>query len=257
MNKKNWIVILVIIAAVVITSIFVSMKKTEEPLVDVDSQSEESLISIRKNLIDELEMTNNPEKIEKIKETVSDINMKILMSPVIDDCSVEYVVQPRDTLTNIAKKYGTTVGLIQRINGISGHIIFPKQKLKVHTCKFSLAVDKSQNILLLKQNGQVIKTYQVSTGKDNCTPVGKFKVVSKLENPTWFKTGAVIPPDSPDNLLGTRWLGFDIQGYGIHGTKDEDSIGQQVSQGCVRMRNEDVEELYDLISVGTEVVIVD
>ena len=58
-------------------------------------------------------------------------------------------------------------------------------------------------------------------------------------------------------VLGTRWMGFDITGYGIHGTTEPDKIGQQVTAGCVRMRNEEVEELYTLIPVGTEVTIQD
>jgi lipoprotein-anchoring transpeptidase ErfK/SrfK len=67
----------------------------------------------------------------------------------------------------------------------------------------------------------------------------------------------VVPPRSPENFLGTRWLGFNIPKYGIHGTIYPELIGQSVSGGCVRMRNEDVEELYAIIPVGTKVVIKD
>ena len=67
----------------------------------------------------------------------------------------------------------------------------------------------------------------------------------------------MIPPESPDNALGSRWLGFDIKGYGIHGTLQPDKIGQQVTAGCVRMRNADVEELYRILPYATEVVITD
>jgi lipoprotein-anchoring transpeptidase ErfK/SrfK len=87
--------------------------------------------------------------------------------------------------------------------------------------------------------------------------VGTFKITTKLENPVWFKAGAVIPPESPDNVLGTRWLGFDIEGYGIHGTVEPDKIGQQVTAGCVRMRNHEVEELYKILPRNTEVTVVD
>ena len=66
-----------------------------------------------------------------------------------------------------------------------------------------------------------------------------------------------MPPESPENVLGTRWMGFDIPGYGIHGTVEPKAIGQQVTAGCVRMLNEQVEELYSILPVGTEVVIVD
>jgi lipoprotein-anchoring transpeptidase ErfK/SrfK len=118
-------------------------------------------------------------------------------------------------------------------------------------------VDKSQNLLFLKRNGEVVKTYVVSTGKDNSTPIGTFKIVNKLENPTWYKAGAVIPPDSPDNILGSRWLGFDLKGYGIHGTTEPNNLGEQVTLGCVRMKNQEVEELFDIVPLGTEVIIID
>ena len=51
-----------------------------------------------------------------------------------------------------------------------------------------------------------MKTYRVSTGKDNSTPIGTFKIVSKLVNPVWYSQGAIVPPESPENVLGTRWL---------------------------------------------------
>ena len=89
------------------------------------------------------------------------------------------------------------------------------------------------------------------------SPVGTFKVVNRIPNPVWYTQGAVVPPESPENVLGTRWLGIDKQGYGIHGTTEPEAVGKQVTAGCVRMRNPDVEELFDIIPVGTEVTIVD
>ncbi|MBD3246133.1 MAG: L,D-transpeptidase family protein [Candidatus Omnitrophica bacterium] len=203
------------------------------------------------------ERMDNSAKLNDIQQKIEDVNIRILFSPVPTECSTTYTVEPNDALVKIAKKFDTTVNLIKRANNLESDIIIPGQELKVNTCPFSLAVDKSQNLLFLKQEGEILKTYTVSTGKNNSTPVGTFKVVNKLKNPTWFRTGAVIPPDSPENILGTRWMGFDVTGYGIHGTKDPDNLGKQVTLGCVRMRNSDVEELYDIIPTGTEVTIID
>ena len=125
------------------------------------------------------------------------------------------------------------------------------------TAPFSIVVDKSQNTLILKTDEEIIKTYIVSTGINNSTPVGNFKIINKLSNPTWFKAGAVVAPNSPDNILGSRWLGFDLPGYGIHGTTDPQSLGKQVTQGCVRMSNSDIEELYAVVPIETEVTIYD
>ena len=102
-----------------------------------------------------------------------------------------------------------------------------------------------------------MKKYSVATGKKNCTPVGEFKITDKLVHPTWFKTGAILPPGSPENALGTRWMGFDKPSYGIHGTIEPKSIGTQASEGCIRMLNEEVEELYSMVPVGTKVIIQD
>ncbi|MBI3321107.1 MAG: L,D-transpeptidase [Candidatus Omnitrophica bacterium] len=133
----------------------------------------------------------------------------------------------------------------------------PQQKLKVPKGHFSIVVDKSQNQLLLTEDNQFVKNYSVATGKENSTPAGTFKIVTKIPNPVWYKQGAVVPPESPENILGTRWLGIDKPGYGIHGSIDPEAIGKQVTAGCVRMRNHDVEELFDIVPVGTDVTVVD
>jgi lipoprotein-anchoring transpeptidase ErfK/SrfK len=131
------------------------------------------------------------------------------------------------------------------------------QKLKVPTYKMTLWIDKSDNTLTLKADNEVLKTYVVATGTNNSTPVGAFKITDKLENPTWYNSGAVVPPGSPENGLGTRWMGITAKGYGIHGTIEPEKLGQQVTAGCVRMKNEEVEELYSWIPPGTEVTIQD
>lgn len=219
--------------------------------------AQDKLVEANKTLKLILPSLSNPKKIEGVRKKIEKINMRILFSPVLDECSKEYIVKRNDNLIKIAKQFNTCVGLIKRANGLKSHIIKPEQKLKVNICKFSLVIDKSQNMLFLKRNNEIIKTYLVATGKDNSTPVGVLKITNKLENPTWFKTGAVIPPGSPENILGTRWLGLSIKGYGIHGTKEPEKIGEQITLGCVRMRNEEVEEIFSIVPVGTEVMIVD
>lgn len=191
------------------------------------------------------------------QKKLDDLNMKIIFSPLIIGPSREYEVKPLDTLTKIAKQFNTTVELLEKSNSLSSDRITPGKKLKVWMGKFSVLVDKSQNILILKSNDEIIKTYNVSTGLNNCTPIGTFKIINKLVNPTWYKAGAVVSAESSENILGTRWLGFDKAGYGIHGTTDPNSIGKQATAGCVRMLNNEVEELYSLLPQGTEVVITD
>jgi len=199
----------------------------------------------------------NSKSTQKVKENFEKISMKLLFSPVITDGSIGYTVQPGDTLVEIANRYKTTAELLARSNNLDNNMIAPGQTIKVLTAKLSLLVDKSENKLYLIKDKETIKTYTVSTGANNCTPVGKFKVEEKMISPVWFKVGAVVSPDSSEYELGKYWMGLSVKGYGIHGTKDENTIGKQITKGCVRMMNNDVEELYSIIPSGTEVEIVD
>lgn len=266
MRRLHIIIIAGAVVLVFISSlIFSSKSKTETITGKKSSYLKEADNAYREGEFTEAKIlyVKAKETVEKVSELgkiqgrIEDINIKIIFSSVPDECSTKYTVKPKDALIKIAKKFNTTVGLIKKANGLKSNIIRPGQKLKVNTCRFSVAVDKSQNLLFLKRKGEIVKTYIVSTGKDNNTPIGDFRIVNKLLKPTWFKTGAVIPPDSPENILGSRWMGFDLKGYGIHGTTEPDNLGKQITLGCVRMKNEDVEELFDIVSVGTEVTIVD
>ena len=202
------------------------------------------------------DFSNSPEAVNWQKKC-EDLNIKLLFSSALTPKSVIYEIKPGDTLTKIAQAFKTTVELIKKSNNISDDKIFPGRKIKVWTAAFSIVVDKSENILMLKADEEVVKIYIVSTGANNSTPVGSFKIVTKLVNPTWFKAGVVAEPGSPENILGSRWLGLSVPSYGIHGTIDPQSLGRQVTQGCVRMANADVEELYTIVPEGTEVTIVD
>ena len=191
------------------------------------------------------------------QKKIEAINIKLLFSSELTPKSIIYEIRPGDTLNKIAREYKTTTELIMKSNNINDALIIPGRKIKIWTAPFNILVNKSQNILLLKDNEDIVKTYIVSTGKNNCTPVGTFKIVNKLPNPTWFKAGAVVPAESAQNVLGTRWMGFDLAGYGIHGTVEPKELGKQVTQGCVRLCNADVEELYSIVPVGTEVTIIE
>ena len=204
-------------------------------------------------------MEDNPDykNIEQVQKELYDLNMKVLFSNIQTPGTVVHEVGVGDTLGKISRKYNVTMDLIKASNGMTKDSVNVGQKLRIWTGVFSIRVDKSQNALMLKSGEDVLKVYSVATGANNKTPVGVFKIVTKLENPVWYKTDAVIAPESPQNVLGTRWMGFDIKGYGIHGTVEPDKMGQQVTAGCVRMRNEDVEELYKIVPRNTEVTIVD
>jgi hypothetical protein len=100
------------------------------------------------------------------------------------------------------------------------------------------------NELIVFKNNKVIKRYYVASGtEESPTPIGLFKVEKKSES--W------------GGGFGTRWLGLNVPWgqYGIHGTNKPSLIGKNVSGGCIRMRNKDVESLFELIPTGTMVYI--
>ncbi len=167
-----------------------------------------------------------------------------------------YSVQPGDTFKKISLRYGTTTELIKAVNRIKGDRLRIGQRLFIPDQAFTIEINKTLNCLYLKTGDVLIKAYPVSTGKSaEQTPVGVFLIQSRYPYPTWFHKGVVVPAASPDNYLGSRWLGFDKPQYGIHGTIFPELIGQSVSKGCIRMKNEDVEELYEFIPIGTVVII--
>lgn len=107
--------------------------------------------------------------------------------------------------------------------------------------------------LALIEDGQVARLYDAAVGAAKSpSPVGDFAIVTRIPNPTYYTPGKVTPPGK-SNPLGTRWMGLTLKGYGIHGTNVPSSIGKAASHGCIRMRNRDVEELFELVSVGDRV----
>ncbi len=195
--------------------------------------------------------------IADVQKKLGDLNISILFSPVVTSKDTLYKVQPGDTLYKISKRFNTTVELIKRSNALTSDTIKAHSKLKVTNQKFNIIIDKSQNTLNLLSGDEAVKVYTVSTGENNTTPVGTFQIVNRIIDPVWYTQGAIVPSDSPKNILGSRWMGFSIPGYGIHGTIEPESVGKQATKGCIRMLNQDVEELFTIIPTGTEVTIVD
>ncbi len=166
-----------------------------------------------------------------------------------------YVVQDGDQLAVIAQNYYVPWQYLARLNRTNPRSIQAGQKLKVIKGPFAAVIDLSDFELTIHVHGYYVKRYKIGIGKAESTPLGTFKVLNKLENPTYFgPNGKVIEADSPANPLGERWIDLG-DSYGIHGTIDPNSIGKSKSRGCIRMLNNDVEEVYDFLGVGSVVKI--
>lgn len=109
--------------------------------------------------------------------------------------------------------------------------------------------------LAVLENGAILRIFPVAVGAAvSPSPVGQFEIVSRLANPTYYHAGVVVPPGS-GNPIGPRWIGLDRKGYGIHGTNQPRSIGHAASHGCIRLRNQQIEQLYEMVRVGDTVEI--
>ncbi|HYX69764.1 MAG TPA: L,D-transpeptidase [Terriglobales bacterium] len=109
--------------------------------------------------------------------------------------------------------------------------------------------------LALLDKGKVVKVYPVAVGAAGSpSPSGEFTIVCRAAAPSYKHNRVFIPPGKK-NPLGPRWLGLSKAHYGIHGTNDPDSIGHAASGGCIRMNNQDVEELFAQVEVGDGVEI--
>ncbi len=194
---------------------------------------------------------------------LGEVNMQLLKSPIMMPGKEYYVIQSGDSLSKIAKKFKTTITLIKTMNGIETDVIRRGARLLVFNSDFTIRVSKTRNTLDLVSGGKVFKRYSVGTGKFGKTPEVTFTIYDKIVEPPWTRPrdNKQIEYGDPENVLGTRWMALksadhpEITGYGIHGTWERDSIGKQSSAGCVRMLNEDVEELFDLVPRKTAVII--
>ena len=131
-------------------------------------------------------------------------------------------------------------GLIRGVNGLDGDRIYAGQRLKVPSDPISVIVSKSDYQLSMWLGDVMIRRYPVGLGKDDRTPEGDFEIGTRQKEPTWYKPGVgEVPFGDPENVLGTRWLGFRAPGdgfpnanqFGIHGTWEDHSIGGKLLSG--------------------------
>lgn len=188
-----------------------------------------------------------------------------------------YTVKSGDLLVRIANVYFTPYEFICRINdNLNPKRIRPDLRLKVIKGPFHAVVDKSDftmDLYLGSAGGpdsMYVTTFRVGLGAEDSTPTGDWKVPSgaKMRNPVYYspRGEGIIAADDPNNPLGDHWIALEgtagdavgKQSYGIHGTIEPSSIGTQASMGCIRLLNEDVAQVFEMLyEVKSTVVIQD
>jgi hypothetical protein len=184
--------------------------------------------------------------------------------------SVEARVHPGDSLIALRKRVlaehtdlRICTGLIARANQLRSETsIRPDDTLRVPTDEADVLVDLSARWAFYRLGGEVAAAWEVGIGKDESeTTPGVYTIGTKQKNPPWFPPGRdMVAYGDPENPLGTRWLAWNDENgrttsLGFHGTSDESGVGQRVSRGCIRMRNADVEELFEILPQGSTVVV--
>ena len=209
---------------------------------------------------------------------VNAVNDTLLWSPTVtpgDLICTAYTVKKGDTLSQIAKRNDVQADwrVLMRINGLRNERdLRVGRTLKLPTSAFHAEVSKRDYRIYLYAgegpNRVMVGAYDVGLGEFDSTPTGMFMVRprSKLINPEWRnpRTGEYFFPDDPKNPIGERWIGLvgveqansGIKGYGIHGTVDPGSIGQQQSMGCVRMLPPGLDITYELLTEPNSTILI-
>lgn len=185
--------------------------------------------------------------------------------------SISYKVVARDNLIKISRRNSTTVEGIKFINRLKKDDINIGQRLTIIPGPWQVSISRKARLLNVwrkeKNAWRIFAVFQVGVGRNNRTPNGSFKIWHRARHPKWYgPDGRIFAYGDKENPLGDYFLKLlqvepggakKDRGYGIHGSSDDSSVGRSLSNGCIRMRNQDVEILYYLLPDGCPVKIVD
>ncbi len=206
-----------------------------------------------------------------IKSHLSVLADKWLFSRKIypdDSLCDSYKVQPGDLLSKIGDKFNVPHQILMQINHLpNARSLQAGQNIKVLKGPFHARVDKSEFQLDLYLQNTYVRTFPVGLAKEQYdTPTGLWLVEpnNKLVRPTWTDpdTGKTYLAEDPNYPLGARWVGLEglkgqakgREGFALHGTKEEETIGTRSSRGCIRMHNQDIILIYSVLKQGVSKV---
>jgi len=166
-----------------------------------------------------------------------------------------YTVQPGDTMETIARNYDVPPQVLRRINGIRGpEDLQPGRQLKVIRGPFRAVVDLEKYELTLMLGRRYAGRFPIGVGEDHVRLEGTYTVQNKVTNPPYDGPEGTIPADDPNNPLGEFYI--DLGNYvGIHGTNDSRDLHRTAGRGAIRLADRDIDDLYGILSVGSQVVV--
>lgn len=166
-----------------------------------------------------------------------------------------YEVVPGERLDDIAQKYNVPAQLLAKINGIENpNDLRPGERLKVVRGPFNAVVSLDKKRITLMLGGSYAGHFDIGLGREYPASEGQFVVTDKLINPTYHGLERAIDADDPANPLGERWIGLGDR-LSIHSTNNPSSIGKSDLPGCISLKPRDAEDVFDILSEGSKVVI--
>jgi LysM repeat protein len=209
----------------------------------------------------------------RIRSELGRMNEQLFFSPEIepgDPLFDSYKLGPGEVLAKVSKRFSVPPEIIMRVNGIKDpRRLKAGQLLKAPRGPFECRIDRSEFRLDLYLGDTYIRSFPVGLGKDRGTPTGKWQVVDRLKDPTYYPPEnspikKVMPP-GPQNPLGRFWIALKglegdavgKEGFGIHGTNEPETIGKAESLGCVRMHAADIELLFGALQPGKSIVVIE
>ena len=222
------------------------------------------IIEARDKLNETLKMPMSPQQLSLVKSQMAKLSEQWLLSKTFyaqDTLCSSYKVQSGDRLEIIGKKYNVPYEFIMEINNIRRpELLLAGARIKVVNGPFHVKVYRSSFTMDVYLQGTYVKSFPVGLGASGRqTPLGLWHIKAGGKIPHALYTdpdsGAVIHPEDPAYPLGSRWMALEglddntksERGFGIHGTKDPQSIGKASSRGCVRLHNGDVIKVYNML----------
>ncbi|MCX7913217.1 MAG: L,D-transpeptidase family protein [Thermodesulfovibrionales bacterium] len=189
-----------------------------------------------------------------------------------------YTVKETESLIEIARKFNLGYNEIVAANpgvdpylpGVGRNINIPTSWILPESNDYEgiiINLSEMRLFYFFRSNGKnFVRTFPIGIGREGYdTPLGTFKIIQKVEKPTWYVPESVraekphlpkVVPPGPDNPLGSHALRLSLPSYLIHGTNKPWGVGRKVSHGCIRLYPEDIPTLYRLVKNGTKVRII-
>jgi LysM repeat protein len=232
------------------------------------------IIDARQKLNEALSMPMSEQQRAFVKKKLSGLADKWLFSRAVleqDKLCGSYEVKPGDKLKTIGRQLKVPYEVLMKINNIARpKALRAGETIKVISGPFHARIYRSAFTMDLYLQNTFVRSFPVVLGRPGMeTPTGRWGVKSdgKVIRPTWTDptTGKTYEAEDPDYPLGSRWIGLEgvagaakgRTGFAIHGTKDPEELGTARSRGCIRLYDEDVILVYDLLMPGFSQVVVE